>query len=117
MAISQKCVSPKNLHDSNCKTKLDDIIKMAISQKCVKQKSLQDTAILVLHYPQLQFARVGAAAQDGHQPRVHLGPFMGAQTVMIGLEVLARILLATPPIQSSQPIQSPQPDCDDTRKT
>ena len=79
MATSQKCVSPKNLHDSNCKTKLDDIIKMAISQKCVKQKSFQDTAILVLHYPQLQFARVGAAAQDGHQPRVHLEPVMGVQ--------------------------------------
>ena len=50
---------------------------MAISQKCVKQKSLHDTAILVLRYPQLQFALVGAAAQDGHQPKVHLGPFMG----------------------------------------
>ena len=90
---------------------------MAISQKCVKQKSPQDSAILVLHYPRLQFAHVGAAAQDGHELEVHLGPFMEAQTVMIGLEVLARILLAPPPIQSSQPIQSPQPDCDDTKKT
>jgi len=52
---------------------------MAISQKCVKQKSLHDTAILVLHYPQLQFALVGAAAQDGHPPKMHLRPFMGVR--------------------------------------
>ena len=30
----------------------------------------------VLPYPELQFALQGAAAQDGHQPKVHLGPFM-----------------------------------------
>ena len=90
---------------------------MAISQKCVKQNSPQDSAILVLHYPRLQFAHVGAAAQDGHEPEVHLGSFVEAQTVMTGLEVLARILPAPPPIQSSQPIQSPQSDCDDTKKT
>ena len=56
---------------------------MAISQKCVKQKSLPDTAIKVWRcktcYCEAFLGKAGAAAQDGHQPKVHLRPFMGAQ--------------------------------------